>query len=259
MGNGARARANRDNRPMLNGLLTLPVLLPVVFWAGYHYHKDRHLPEPPANLAVCFGLGVLAAWLSQWMYAGLEPFGLRLDAYALASDNPTALFWYAVLVIGPIEELAKLLPFIVIALRFRAFDDDLDGIIYASFIALGYAAIENVHYLEFLSPTEALARGFAGPVIHIAFASIWGYTIGHARLAGRSILLPALGGFLVSALLHGVYDFFALSRPHSSLIGAGFVVVALWIWRLVIIRQLQDQSRPRSNDVMTETADQPRS
>jgi RsiW-degrading membrane proteinase PrsW (M82 family) len=30
-----------------------------------------------------------------------------------------------------------------VALRLPAFDEPLDGIIYASFIALGYAAIEN--------------------------------------------------------------------------------------------------------------------
>ena len=42
-------------------LLLLPIVLPVVFWAGYHYHKDRHLPEPPDNLLLCFLLGMLAA------------------------------------------------------------------------------------------------------------------------------------------------------------------------------------------------------
>jgi RsiW-degrading membrane proteinase PrsW (M82 family) len=241
---------------MIEGPLALPVLLPVLFWAGYHYHKDRHLPEPPANLVLCFALGIAAAWLSRSMYASLEPLGLRLDAAALANSDPGGLFWYAVLVIGPIEELAKLLPFVAVALRFKAFDDDLDGIIYASFIALGYAAIENAHYLEFLSTTEAIARGFAGPLIHIAFASIWGYLIGHARLAGRPILLPALAGFGVSAVLHGIYDYFALSRPHTSLVGAGAVIVLLWVWRLVVIRRLQPAG---PEDRTTESADQPRS
>lgn len=244
---------------MIEGLLALPVLLPVLFWAVYHYHKDRHLPEPLANLALCFALGIAAAWLSRGMYASLEPLGLRLDAVALADTDPSALFWYSLLVIGPVEELAKLLPFVVVALRFKAFDDDLDGITYASFIALGYAAIENAHYLEFLSTTEAIARGFAGPLIHIAFASIWGYAIGHARLAGQPILLPALGGFLVSAGLHGVYDFFALSRPHTSLAGAGVMIVLLWVWRLVVIRRLQRASAAGTADTTPAPADQPRS
>ncbi len=230
---------------MLEGLLTIPVLLPALFWAGYHYHMDRHLPEPPQNLALCFGLGVAAAWLSAGLYTLLGFVGWRLDAVALADENLPALLAYAVLAIGPIEEFAKLVPFVLVALRFRAFDDDLDGIVYASFIALGYAAIENVHYLAFLTPLEAAARGIAGPVVHIAFASIWGYAIGHARLQGQPILVPALLGFAVSALAHGVYDFFALAHPTYSLLYAAMIVAGLWIWRLFVIRRLS-RSQPRS-------------
>ncbi len=231
---------------MIQGLLTLPVLLPVVFWAVYHYHKDRHLPEPPANLALCFVLGIGASFISRGLYTGLEFIDLRLDAVLLADSNRLALFAYAVLAIGPIEEFAKLLPYVVIVLRFKDFDDDLDGITYASFIALGYAAVENVHYLQFLTPAEAFARGFAGPVVHIVFASIWGYTIGHAHLEGRSLWLPGLVGFAIAALAHGVYDFFALMKPRLSLLAAGMLVLAIWIWRLALMRRLH--IRQKSED-----------
>ena len=50
---------------MHQGLLILPVVVPVVFWAAYHYHKDRHLPEPPGNLFLCFLLGFVAAGISK--------------------------------------------------------------------------------------------------------------------------------------------------------------------------------------------------
>jgi RsiW-degrading membrane proteinase PrsW (M82 family) len=224
---------------MIEGLLAIPVLVPALFWAAYHYYKDRHLPEPPLNLATCFVLGVSAAWISKALYSGLGMVGLRYDAVLLADQHPLGLLLYAVLAIGPIEEVSKLLPFLVIAIRFRAFDDVLDGITYASFIALGYAAIENAYYLQFLDATEALARGFAGPVVHIAFASVWGYTIGKAKLAGQPLLRPALIGVGFSALLHGIYDFFALSAPHGSLIAAALIVAGLWMWRLVVIRRLR--------------------
>ena len=231
---------------MLEGLLTLPVLLPVLFWAGYHYYVDRHLPEPPLNLALCFALGVAAAGLSLGLYTLLGFVGWRLDAVALADNNLPALLAYAVLAIGPIEEFAKLLPFVVVALRFKAFDDELDGIVYASFIALGYAAIENVHYLDYLTPVEAAARGFAGPVVHIAFASIWGYAIGHAHLLGRPIIVPALAAFAVSAVVHGVYDFFALAHPTYSLLYAALIVAGLWVWRLFLIRRLDRRAASRA-------------
>ena len=46
-----------DNNRMTQPLLFLPIILPALFWAAYHYHKDRHLPEPIGNLLLCFGPG----------------------------------------------------------------------------------------------------------------------------------------------------------------------------------------------------------
>jgi RsiW-degrading membrane proteinase PrsW (M82 family) len=69
--------------------------MPVIFWAVYHYHKDRHLPEPLGHLFLAFGLGMLAAGLSQALYIGLEPLGLRFDAGALANTSVAAFFAYA--------------------------------------------------------------------------------------------------------------------------------------------------------------------
>lgn len=228
-------------------LLILPVVLPVIFWAVYHYHKDRHLPEPPLNLLLCFGLGLLAAAISKLMYAGLEPLGLRFDAWALATDNPMALLAYSMLAIGPIEEFAKMLPFLVIVMRFRAFDELLDGIVYASFIGLGYALAENLQYLDFLSPLEAAARGFAGPVVHILFASIWGYWISRARLSSLSVARAASLGFLFAAFLHGLYDFLVLLHPVAALPVAASLIVGIWIWRLRLMHRLHEQAL-KSND-----------
>jgi len=227
---------------MQHGLLILPVIVPVVFWAVYHYHKDRHLPEPPANLLLCFALGILAAGISKGMYIGLEPLGLRYDAVALAQNDGLALFAYAMLAIGPIEELAKLLPFLVIVIRLRAFDEPLDGIIYASFIALGYSAVENYHYLDFLTGMESIARGFAGPVIHILFASIWAHWITRAWLRKVSIVVPAILGFLLAAGLHGLYDFMVLKYPVAALPIAAAMIVSIWIWRLRLMHRMHEDA-----------------
>ena len=223
---------------MQQTLLMLPILVPVIFWAVYHHHKDRHLPEPPLNLAVCFILGLGAAALSKLMYLGLEPLGLRYDAVALGADHPLGLLAFSLLAIGPIEELAKLLPFILIVLRFKAFDEPLDGIIYASFIALGYAAAENIDYLEYLTPLEAAARGFASPVVHILFASIWAHWITQAWLQRKPLGMPVIRGFFLSAALHGSYDFLVLLNPVAALPIAATLIITIWIWRLVLMRRL---------------------
>jgi len=229
-------------------MLVFPILVPLLFWGAYHYYHDRHRPEPVANLILCIGLGIAAAWLNRGMYLALDVVGLRRDALALALavDNLPALFVYATLVIGLTEELAKLLPFVAVVLWLDAFDDPLDGIVYGSFLALGFSLVENYHFLPFLTPLEAVARGFAGPLVHIVFASVWAYHIGLARVEGRSVALAALAWLPVTAFLHGVYDFIVLGFSDAALVAAAALIVGLWIWRLSLLARLRPDGRVRS-------------
>jgi len=219
-------------------LLIAPIAVPVLFWAVYHYHKDRHLPEPVGHLLLAFGLGIAAVYVSSALYAGLGFIGLRFDAGYLAETNSWALLAYSLLAIGPIEEVAKLLPFLLVVLRFREFDEPMDGIIYASFIGLGYAAIENWQYLDYLTTTEAMARGFASPVIHMLFASIWGHWIAQAHVAGRSIVPATIASVAVASTLHGLYDFIVISNPRSALPIAAIGILVIWLWRLRVLRAM---------------------
>jgi len=70
------------------------------------------------------------------------------------------------------------------------------------------------------------------------FASIWGYWIARATIAGHSVLLACLAGFAIAATLHGLYDFMVLLQPYSALPGAALLVVVIWIWRLKVMREL---------------------
>jgi len=222
-----------------------PIILPVLFWAWYHYHKDRHLPEPVSHLLFAFVLGAACYWLGMLMYEGLGVVGLRFDAFQLADTDRSALLLYALFAIGPIEESAKLLPFVLVILRFSEFDEPIDGIIYASFIALGFSAVENFHYLEFVSGIEALARGFGGPVVHIVFASIWGYYVGRAYLRGRRVALTVFVSLLATATLHGLFDYLVIAMPIFALPASASLVVAIWIWRLYLIRCLHREARAK--------------
>ena len=221
----------------------LPIVVPVLFWGYYHYHKDRHLPEPLGHLVLTFVLGALAAAVSKGLYIALGWVSLRYDAVMLGETNTLGLFAYSMLVIGPVEEFAKMLPFVLVVLRFREFDEPIDGIIYASFIALGYAAVENVMYLQYLTAVEAAARGFAAPVVHILFASIWGFTIGCAFLRGESLWLGILKGLVLASICHGLYDFIVLQNSMIAPPIAALLIVAIWIWRLRLLRLLHEQAR----------------
>ena len=233
------AWAAAHNPVMQKLLMILPVAVPVLFWGWYHYHKDRHLPEPPGHLLLTFLLGVLAAGVSKGLYIALGWVSLRYDALLLADTSLIGLLAYSLLAIGPIEEIAKILPFVLVVLRFPEFDEPIDGIIYASFIGLGYAAVENLMYLDYLTTMEAVARGFASPVVHMLFASVWGFTIGCAYLRRESLLVGTLKGFVVAAVLHGIYDFVVLQNAINALPIAAALILGTWIWRLRLLEALR--------------------
>ena len=228
---------------MSYAILICPVLLPVLFWAWYHYHKDRHLPEPVSHLFGAFLLGGVAFVLGKLMYQGLGLVGLRFDAFWLAETNKSGLLLYALFAIGPIEELAKLFPFLIVIRHFPEFDEPVDGIIYASFIALGFAAVENFYYLQFITSGEALARGFAGPVVHIVFASVWGYYIGQAWLQKARLLRTIFMSMGAAAALHGFYDYLVIALPRFALATSAMLVLGLWLWRIYLIRDLHAHAR----------------
>lgn len=216
----------------------IPVFLPILFWAAYHYYKDRHLPEPPLHLLAAFLLGGVAFALGMLAYRGLGLLGLRFDAFLLGETNPLGLALYSILAIGVIEESVKVIPFLLVILRFAEFDEPIDGVIYASFIALGFSAVENYVYLQYLTSYEAMARGFAGPVVHIVFASIWGYYIGRAYLRRESVARVTFQTLAVTAFLHGLYDFVAIGLPASALPASALLIFGIWIWRLRLLRDL---------------------
>jgi len=228
---------------MAHFVIFFPIVLPVLFWAWYHYQKDRHLPEPVLHLFFAFLLGGVAYWLGKLMYQGLGYVDLRYDAFLLAETDRPRLLLYALLAIGPIEELAKLVPFLLVIRHFPEFDEPLDGIIYASFIALGFSAVENYFYLPLITTGEALARGFAGPVVHIVFASIWGFYVGRACLEGSRLVPTILVALAATAILHGLYDYLVIAMPAFALPLSALLVLAIWVWRMYLIRDLQLAAR----------------
>jgi len=240
-------------------VLALPVVLPVLFWAFYHYYKDRHHPEPVGFLVLAFLLGVGSFYIGMYTYRALDFVGLRFDAYELAETNLLGFFAYSILAIGFIEEFAKMIPFLLVVIHLKGFDEPVDGVIYGSFIALGFSLVENIQYLHSFTQVEAMARGFAGPVIHIVFASIWGYYIGRAYLCRRSLGRIIVTVLAFTAILHGIYDFIVIAMPAPVLPVAALLIMGIWLWRLRLIKDLHTLPPgpcPQEEDVIVcETSD----
>jgi RsiW-degrading membrane proteinase PrsW (M82 family) len=223
------------------------VCFPALLWGIYHHYRDRRRPEPLSHSLLALAAGIGAGALGQALYGGLAVVGLWRDAYALAADNLPGLLAYSVLGIGLVEELAKLVPFLALAKWLTHFDERVDGIVYAGLVAVGFAIHENVFYLEFASDAENVVRAITGPLVHIVFASLWGYPIGVAIVERKPLFWPMALGLCAAALVHGAYDFVVLGLPGWARIFAALIVVAVWMRKVHLIEYVLHPRDPRAD------------
>lgn len=222
------------------------IAAPAIFWSGYFYIKDRYRPEPLINLGLAFLFGIAAAFLVEKIYLLLAGLGLPEDPTLWMDAEPQKFLFYTLGIVGPLEELFKALPFLLIVLRWRKFDEPVDGIVYAAMIALGFASYENLVCLPFEEGVALLGRSAATPLTHTVFAWIWGYPVGMARLKGKNTLFAFLIFFPLSAAAHGLFDYLNLA-PGLRIVSA-LLILALWGWRIALIERLQKRavSKPGS-------------
>lgn len=124
------------------GYVLLAALLPIALLAWYIYRKDKLCPEPPGQLIKGFCFGTISAPLSlgislPFIWLGLCP----VETTTIGDSIRTAFISAAI----P-EESAKLFMLWLLLRNNKYFDEKMDGIVYAVFVSLGFAALENILY-----------------------------------------------------------------------------------------------------------------
>jgi len=221
--------------PILAALPTIvylaAALLPAAILLRYVYRHDTIEKEPPRLLVSLLGMGALAALCS----GVLEAVGELLLRMWVDSASPAYLVLLAFLVVAVVEEGTKLLFLHLRSWRHPAFNYRFDGIVYAVFVSLGFAALENVQYVANYGLSVALPRALLAIPGHMSFAIFMGAFYGRAKLcenqsdrAGTRQNLAA--GYLIAVLLHGTYDACAmLGTDTSAAVFLVFVVLTFFI------------------------------
>jgi len=223
----------------LGALLAFPPLI-VYLWVPWI--MDRFDPEPWWCLALVLLWGAVAA-------AGFS--GLINTAAVQAAKDYWGTSKQAVLnsemvgacISAPLtEELFKgLAVFGIFFFVRREFDGVVDGIIYGTFAALGFAATENVMYYARAGLAESLGhqhgaltsafilRGVLSPWGHPLYTSMIGVGFGVARETDRTWLkwLAPLWGYMLAASLHALWN---LAATLSGML----VMLMLPLWFAVI-------------------------
>ena len=185
----------------------LAAVLPTVFLLGYIYRHDTVEKEPIGLLLELLAFGVGSAWCA----SVLEGIGQRLLDAVLIPGSLGYTVLLAFVVVALSEEGMKLF-----FLKRRTWNDPnfnyrFDGIVYAVFVSLGFAAYENILYVFNYGLSTALLRAVSAVPAHMSFAVVMGVLYGRARLMeNRGELVAARLGrglaLVCAVLLHGFYD-----------------------------------------------------
>jgi hypothetical protein len=139
---------------------------------------------------------------------------------------------------APIREASKVAATWA-AFRSKYFDEPIDGLVYASAAALGFATIENALTLrQHAIGWIWLARtGIALPA-HVFFACAWGYALGRAKRIKRpGAIFPA--SWLVATAAHGLYAYLVYGRGPAALVGTIPLLLAMGVASIFAIRDLR--------------------
>jgi len=180
--------------------ILLASLAPVFIILFYIYFRDKYEKEPLGMLIKALLAGILiilpVIFVEQW-----------LSALALFSGKVGAAAWHAFVVAGFTEELFKFLILYLLVWRSPSFNEKFDGIVYAVFVSLGFAGVENVLYVMEGGMQTAAIRALTAVPAHAIFGVTMGYYLGVAHMyeeLRRPYLLRAIA---IPVLLHGIYDF----------------------------------------------------
>jgi RsiW-degrading membrane proteinase PrsW (M82 family) len=229
---------------LLFGIAILPVIVLMV----YIYHQDKYQKEPIKTLAKAFIGGMLAIALDILIVTGIQ---------YLAGDSAITktVFFSAFLEAGIPEEFSKFLIFMLFIWRDKNFDEYFDGIVYATFIGLGFACVENIEYVFMFGFGTGVVRALLSVPGHFLFGVVMGYFLSMAKFHPEKRGTYLISGLLLAMIAHGLFDWLLMV---SSALGAGLgsilYFVFLWgdfkLWKLGLkyINKQQANSRRQAQE-----------
>jgi protease PrsW len=195
------------------GIGALCALPPLAIYLWIPRLIDRFDPEPWWALALVLGWGAVAACgIAATVNTGVEAVAGALGGKELAAVVGACVS--APIVEEGMKGLGVLGVFYFLR---REFDGVVDGVIYATFVTLGVAAIENVVYYGNAMRADAggdalaatfLLRGVLAPWGHPLYTSMTGIGFGIARETRKPWLrwVAPLGGYCGAMALHCVWN-----------------------------------------------------
>lgn len=217
-------------------LILIVALLPVALLSFYIYKRDP-LPEPAPLLRKAFIYGALIVF----------PILIVESVFSFALTPLLAIpFIGAILkafIVAAIpEEGFKLLALWLLLRKNPYFDEHIDGIVYAVYVSLGFAAIENITYLfgnQEIMLQVGIMRALMAVPGHYAFGILMGFFYSLYYFVNRSSYNRNMI-FVAPVIAHGTYDAILFVSEMSEYVAVisiiASVVFCIWLHRFCFKR-----------------------
>lgn len=213
-------------------------ILPSIIIGFIIYKADRVEKEPKRELLKAFLLGVVAVILTLIISSMANISSMNHD-----SNNLINVFIYSFLGISLIEETCKWICSCYLLKNNKNFNYLFDGIVYTTFVSLGFATIENILYTISGGVMTGIIRAITTVPAHAFFGITSGYLLSLAKQEKMlknetkkhiyiflSIFLPFL--------LHGFYDFCLLTKNYFFFMIYIVFVVSLYSFSIYHVKKM---------------------
>ena len=221
-----------------DAILISAAVIPAIALLVMVYRADRVDKENPMLLARLVLMGVFATSIAKFVeYVGV---GALTAIFRYETVLYDVLMYFGVVAFA--EEGAKYVLLKRDTWGLGEFNCRFDGVVYATFVSLGFALWENIGYVMMHGLGTALVRAVTAVPGHACFGVFMGCWYAQAYELYRqgnddaSKLYRALS-VVLPALLHGAYDFLAVTMAHrSGWYFLGFVAALFAITYRLIVR-----------------------
>ncbi|MBE6810153.1 MAG: PrsW family intramembrane metalloprotease [Ruminococcaceae bacterium] len=250
-------------------LLVCAALFPAIALCIYVFKKDRVEKEPIGLLislaflgcVICFPAAEIEGVAFDLIKKAFTPYAVEQDGVKYLTGVAFKMYNASKYFVGValVEEGLKFLVLILMTRKNKNFNSLFDGLIYAVFVSLGFAALENVLYVVKNGWMNAFVRAVMSVPGHMFFAVLMGYyySMWHMyekakrkeralkrdgllspdakEFSGRRHLVLSL---LVPILAHGLYDYCCTDGTVLATIGLYAFLLFLYVHCFGRIRKM---------------------
>ena len=213
-------------------ILLVMAVVPAALLLYYVYRIDPVEKEPGRLLARLLGWGAAACIPA----IVLETVGMEVCMGGREAHSISELLFENFIIIALSEEVCKFFFLRWKTWKNPAFDYVYDGIVYAVFVSLGFAILENIGYVYEFGFATAVVRAFTAIPGHAIFGVFMGCFYGLAKRAEQAGNSGEKWAMLACAIIipvfcHGFYDFCA----SVGVLGDSAFVLDLMFWVFLLV------------------------